>query len=1341
MQDRTQTCDFANRAGVAAAGLGGPLGGGFGGQLGGGLGSLMGSGAPAASSSFGANLAGFGSADALSDLGRMGGHGQPPPPPGQPGFGDGRGGLSQLGGQGQYAQQQAQQQAQQAQQQAQQQAEAEARRLAAERQQQAAREQAAQAAASQLGAGGVPQAPGVGADGAEQTVIPNLSSYLHINAGLQLFAQQPQLKRLVPVAIDRAIREIIQPVVERSVTIACVTTRELMLKDFAMEPDETRMKKAAQLMAQTLAGSLALVTCKEPLRVACSSNMRTLLQQAGAEAQLVEQVVQVCSSENLDLCCTLIEKAAKEKAVRDVEEALAPAFAIRRKHREQTGLPYYDMSIFTSGRYPASLPEALRPKAGGLLPAQRRVYEDFNRIPRVTAALAQQTTAAATGPFGAGMPGGGGSSQSLAGFGQNAQMPGAAAGGIGGLGNAASPLRGGLGGGDSSLPMGGAQMPAGLGQMGLGGMGGSANNLIGGQAGEGGQLTTVQALEKLGLVMVKLDAHLSQLVQGGVTQLASLPADHEVHTLVRQVGSVAGLALTRDETALAMVQRIVKRMYEQAGGGGRMYTQVNVQLILAIHQVSKKVSRFVSDILLYSDDERKLHGEIVSALLHAGLLSMGELSSHLAKHIDGGRNAAATSFAIRLVRSALLEEQIATGQECAELLQALSKLTHAPQGAPDGLMRLLEDASRLLGGGGLAGAPAAAGHAPAAAAGSSTATAASLSAATIVETRMALASRANASAGADKDDAQMQRVKEQAMPLWTEWLEVVEQTTQSDKAYSTFLGTLQSAGWLRADQNGERFLRALLEIAFAAASHASAETSDASSKPPLSFAPLDALSTLVVLMIKNVPSDANAASSPSDAKKPSAQVAMLVRVLSLLIQQLVKAYERAPHDFNQRAYLRVLGSFLFELNAPDPALDPIQPQVLSAFAAAFLALQPSRLPGFAFAWLELISHRMFMPKILLAKGQRGWPHMQRLLVGLFSFLQPYLSQGELSPPTRTLYRGALRVLLVLLHDFPEFLCDYHFALCDVIPPSCIQMRNLVLSAFPRNMRLPDPFTPNLKVDLLPEIAQPPRILSPVTAPLVAANLLNGVDDFLNGRAPLSALDLRFRLVTNDGTPRSALINALVLHAGQSGIAALQNSQAQAQALAHSPPMELYQRLASELQPDARYVLLNAIANQLRYPNNHTHCTPRPVPAFHFASPSPMPPILLAHALPSSPLPLSFSPFPPSSSPSADFSCVLLYLFAESTEERVQEQVTRVLVERLIVHRPHPWGLLITFIELIKNPRYAFWTKAFTRCAPRSSASSRASRARAWLPAPRDHPAHSRKEPPRRRAERTNSHMT
>lgn len=87
--------------------------------------------------------------------------------------------------------------------------------------------------------------------------------------------------------------------------------------------------------------------------------------------------------------------------------------------------------------------------------------------------------------------------------------------------------------------------------------------------------------------------------------------------------------------------------------------------------------------------------------------------------------------------------------------------------------------------------------------------------------------------------------------------------------------------------------------------------------------------------------------------------------------------------------------------------------------------------------------------------------------------------------------------------------------------------------------------------------------------------------------------------------------------------------------------------------EGRYLLINALANQLRYPNLHTHY----------------------------------------------FSCAMLFLFTEAGSELVQEQITRVLLERLIVNRPHPWGLLITFIELIKNPRYSFWSHAFTRVAP------------------------------------------
>jgi hypothetical protein len=139
-----------------------------------------------------------------------------------------------------------------------------------------------------------------------------------------------------------------------------------------------------------------------------------------------------------------------------------------------------------------------------------------------------------------------------------------------------------------------------------------------------------------------------------------------------------------------------------------------------------------------------------------------------------------------------------------------------------------------------------------------------------------------------------------------------------------------------------------------------------------------------------------------------------------------------------------------------------------------------------------------------------------------------------------------------------------------------------------------------------------------------------------------------------------LINALVMYTGLAGIQSLLQSSGKSGLLSQfqdSAAMDVYEALLSGLDAEGRYYVLNAIANQLRFPNNHTHY----------------------------------------------FSCVLLYLFLQCSsshkDEVLMEQMTRVLLERLIVHRPHPWGLLITFIELIKNPRYDFWRQPFTRCAP------------------------------------------
>lgn len=64
-----------------------------------------------------------------------------------------------------------------------------------------------------------------------------------------------------------------------------------------------------------------------------------------------------------------------------------------------------------------------------------------------------------------------------------------------------------------------------------------------------------------------------------------------------------------------------------------------------------------------------------------------------------------------------------------------------------------------------------------------------------------------------------------------------------------------------------------------------------------------------------------------------------------------------------------------------------------------------------------------------------------------------------------------------------------------------------------------------------------------------------------------------------------------------------------------------------------------------------------------------------------------------------FSSLILYLFLEVSDERFREVITKVLLERFIVHRPHPWGALVTFIELLRNPKYDFWNKKFIRIGP------------------------------------------
>lgn len=272
---------------------------------------------------------------------------------------------------------------------------------------------------------------------------------------------------------------------------------------------------------------------------------------------------------------------------------------------------------------------------------------------------------------------------------------------------------------------------------------------------------------------------------------------------------------------------------------------------------------------------------------------------------------------------------------------------------------------------------------------------------------------------------------------------------------------------------------------------------------------------------------------------------------------------------------------------------------------------------------------------------------------MLSFVSTLVESSSNTESTNLLYTAVQRIFLLLLHDYPDFLCLYYQNLVNYIPHSCIQIRNMVLTAYPHKMVLPDPFTPNLKVDLLPETQESPRYSLDPEICMAELNIKAELDVYLsNGIASLSFMNNLKQGIFQSHQKKNGIcsVSCFVLYVTSHAVSRKRDTDI---SVVGNVYFELFQRLLYEIEPESRELFLNSIVNQLRYPNSHT---------FYI-------------------------------------SCLILGLFLEDTKEFLKEHITRILLERLTANRPHPWGLLITFIELIKNPIYNFWNHSFTQLTP------------------------------------------
>lgn len=993
------------------------------------------------------------------------------------------------------------------------------------------------------------------------STLPNLEKILVLPPSASSMVDPTVLRQIVTTAVERAIAEIITPVVERSVTIASISTVQLVSKDFAMEPDEEKVRHAAGIMARQLAGSLALVTCKEPLKVSMTNYIR-MIQQEHSDQPMPEGLILMCVNDNLDAACGIVEKAAEEKSFPEIEKMVEPQLEARRRHlATRPNEPFIDPSM---NRWGLFIPEPYRQAPGGLNKEQLAIYEEFARQSRGTAAAHPQAV-----PTDAGR-----------------QLPDVLQEAYPAIPNLSTP----------------AEQPA-----------------IPHRTPQAQPVSQISGVHTNGFLDAQTPREKVESLISDLQQATRDASEERVKDLGREssvlqeYNTALRTILTSpngEELARLTSLKVCSTLYSQPSGP--LELEVLTHLLAKLCDMSTLIARYTWALLADIEDEHLFNVPVTVSLIDSGLLDIRRVDMVLARLIMQKDLRALELLDNLMSRVLTNDEPAALRSDFSGSLEAMSQwIVEDPSLLPAmGIIRKLHDCG-------------------------------------IPEVVNPLLS----------DPARSKR--DQMEYIFSEWIGVYKASGATDRTYQSFLQDMHNRQVMGTSEDSALFFRLSIDISVAMFEH---ESQNQNGSLDEAFLYIDALAKLVVLLVKFQ-------SETSESAKAN-RAAYFGSILSSLILVLNHHQVMRGEAFNQRVFFRMFSSILCEYSLAGFRTQEDHVDMMLVLANRVLSLQPKYVPGFVYGWLSLISHRVFMSDMLNMQDRAGWAPYCDIMQALLSYIGEQLKPATITYVAKDLYKGVIRVLLILHHDFPEFVAENHFQFCNVIPAHCAQLRNLVLSAYPSSFqKLPDPFREGLKVDRIEEMREIPRIAGNIAAPLEQAQIKGILDNVLQSSNVTDAAVQQISDAIN--TPAAnetslfytpihvdvVLVNALILYIGQ------QTGEEQASktntrtAFENSTHTAFLEKLVDVSDPEARYYLLSAMANQLRYPNSHTNF----------------------------------------------YSFLLLRLFgvdyADQEDPDIRQQIIRVLLERLIVHRPHPWGLIITLQELLQNPNYSFFRLPVIQAAP------------------------------------------
>jgi len=803
--------------------------------------------------------------------------------------------------------------------------------------------------------------------------VSSLAQLVVIPANVALFHQQPALKQLVRVGIERAIAEWVTPVIERSMKIAIITAEKMIRKDFALEPDELVVCRAAHSLIRSLTAGMSMITAKEPLFISIVGNLTQNFARAATNAskEMIDTAAQAAAAENIDLACCFVQKSSVEKASMELEKRLAPDYEARRKARIE-GRRFCDTNAlnFQIER----TPEQIRLHVGSTPPHDFQVYEEIGRnVPGFNVPIIeppnssmsqalqhhqQQREVAAAQAV---------QQQRAQQFDQQAQQHQAQS-------NQQLPV-------DASIIVLYDKLVAELDSL--------SQQLSHHNQPHQLVATMQQILETvsiartnprdivgaMSLIQRVLDAiqELLQTVEANMPTNSTDPSAHQIH-----------MALTTKARDLYLV--ILKALADPRAYGQQWTT--------------KQITRNVLDRLLTQQQHNNnpLPDDQFEILMKSGLINLSLLDAHLAQFLDQSPVALALTFQfLKIYGPQGLHESDITHIIIA--LIKLSKSNNTPS-----LTLEIEQILNIFNRNGSSSIP-------------------------VGQGTQELISSSGVNVEQSENDFQ-----EKTERLLREWIQMYYSPQHDiNKFFHAYVGQMNHHGILKTDDSITRFFQHSTELCVDYCFRHLTHTNSNSPTAVLEirskcFHTLDAFAHLILMLVKH--SGSNAGTQLESSPK----ISLLNKVLGIIANVAIADQEARGENFQHLPYYRILIILFVELTLGchnlglplhqmsgsisniDPLVETIQFQVLTAFCQTLRAIRPSKVPSFAYAWLDFISHRTFLDKCLngvVTGSAKGWPLFANLLMELIKFLSPFLRCVEMSTPVELLYKVCLHFNLQL----------------------------------------------------------------------------------------------------------------------------------------------------------------------------------------------------------------------------------------------------------------------------------------------------------------------------------------